>query len=156
MPDWNEYYKNTQKINIYYICASSSKEVNKFEAHCAAPEMKMWDLETLEDGHLRPVPDGEPITDPMIFIDALVHSADIKSGRKPVHDPDAVSKLLNRIEGYKEKHRTGKLNMQEKKEWETAVAEFVKREKVRMKVRIVGKWADTRAAKEQKAFNEAK
>jgi hypothetical protein len=88
-------YQVSRTLNISRITAAGTL-ATIFVAQCAikGEDWEMWGIDDIQNPEAKKI----PITDPKVFIAALIHCIDRTSGREPVHDPDTHHSLLDDVE----------------------------------------------------------
>jgi hypothetical protein len=112
--------------------------VTLFYADCSAPGWKTFGLDTAYSSFDKPsVTDMTPISNANIIVDALVYCIDVTSRREAVHDPDIEHKLLEEVEEYKVRQKSGRLDSEGNTDWEWTLRELTRREHIRKRLRVV-------------------
>jgi hypothetical protein len=88
-------YQVSHTLNISRITAAGTL-ATIFVAQCAikGEDWETWGIDDIQNPEAKKI----PITDPKVFIAALIHCIDRTSGREPVHDPDTHHSLLDDVE----------------------------------------------------------
>ncbi|KAJ4374187.1 hypothetical protein N0V83_002928 [Neocucurbitaria cava] len=132
------YFKGTRCLILSRL-GIKGNFLRHFQADCSARGWKMWGTQEYTLDHQEDPKYGgiTEISDITIILDAIVHCIDRQSGRPPVHDPNALFRLRQKIIKYGKLNATRKLSEEQSLKMQALIKEMKTKEENKKRDRVI-------------------